>query len=132
MTLEETSLLKRAQAQGYVTSDGREEFDPVVEAYRDWCRAGRLPFLHIVLGDATSKVIFSLLEADTSFRPTVEMQLRKGIPTYCLSHAEIEIEPDYLIAGRVVNELLSELRHWLLEMSNQVIHRIHERPRRQR
>ena len=129
-TLEEIFLLKHAQAQGYVTSDNQEEFDPVVETYRDWCRAGRLPFLHIVLGDATSKVIFSLLEADTSFRPTVEMQLRKRIPTYCLSQAEIEIEPDYLIAGRVVNDLLPGLQDWLLELSNQVIYRIHERPRR--
>lgn len=123
LTREEINLSERAQAQGYVTSDGRDEFEPVVIAYQTWCRATRQPFLHIVLGDATSKVILSLLEADTSFRPKTEQQLRKRIPTYCLSHAEIEIEPDYVIVGWGLNDLLPEFQDWLLELSNQVIYR---------
>jgi hypothetical protein len=113
LTREEVYLLNRAQAQGYVTSDGRDEFDPVIAAYQDWCRTTRHPFLHVALGVATSKVIFSLLEADSSLRPKMEQQLRQRIPTYCLSQADLEIEPDYLIAGRVVNDLLPELRDWL-------------------
>ena len=130
LTLEETHLLNSAQAQGYVTSDARDEYDPVIEAYQSWCRATRRPFLHILLGDATSKVIFSLLEADTSLRPKIEQQLRQRIPTYCLSHADIVIEPEYVLAERVVNELLPELRDWLVELSNQIMDRIHQPLRR--
>ena len=67
LTREETDLLERAKTQGYVTSDVRDNYDPVAEAYRDWCRAERLPFLHRALGNATARVISSLIEADTLF-----------------------------------------------------------------
>lgn len=129
LTEEETHLLVRAQAAGYVTSDGRDDDDPLVAAYQTWCRLQRRPFLHLALGEATSKVIFSLLEADTTFRPNIEKQLRQRIPTYCLYHAELEIEPDYLIAGRVVNDFLPELLDWLVALANNTIHRLHYRKR---
>ena len=93
-----------------MTTDGRDDVDPVIAAYQAWCRTTRPPFLHIALGVTTAKLIFSLLEADSSLRPKIEQQLRQRIPTYCLSQAEIEIELDYLIAGWVVNDLLPELR----------------------
>ena len=75
LLFEETCLLERAQAQGYVTSDGRDNYDPVLEAYRDWCRVQRRPFLHLALGEATARVIFSLLEAETVWRVKTEKQL---------------------------------------------------------
>ena len=117
LLFEETCLLERAQAQGYVTSDGRDNYDPVLEAYRDWCRVQRRPFLHLALGEATARVIFSLLEAETVWRVKTEKQLRQRIPTFCLSQAEIEMEPDYLIVGRVVNERLSELQDGVEDLS---------------
>lgn len=129
LTLEETYLLERAKIQGYVTSDVRDNYDAVTEAYRDWCRVQRRPFLHIALGNATARVIFSLLEAETSWSARREKQMRQRIPTFCLCHSDIEIEPDYLIAGRVVNELLPSLREWLLELLNDAIHQIHGRRR---
>ncbi|MBS1808664.1 MAG: hypothetical protein JST84_10775 [Acidobacteria bacterium] len=129
LTHEEAHLLERAKIQGYVTSDVRDNYDAVTEAYRDWCRVQRRPFLHIALGNETARMIFSLLEADATWRAKTEKQLRQRIPTFCLYDANIEIEPDYLIAGRVVNELLPELQEWLLELSNDAIHCIHIRQR---
>ena len=128
-TSEDICRLAQAERMGYVASDGRDDDDLLVAAYQAWCRSQRRPFLHLVLGDATSKIVFSLLEADTTFRPNIEKQLRQRIPTYCLYHAELEIEPDYLIAGRVVNDFLPELLDWLVALANNTIHRLHYRKR---
>lgn len=118
---EATYLLRRAQTQGYITSDGRDEFDAIVEAYQAWCRAGQMPFLHISYGDTTARVVYSLLEADALFPAATEEQLRSRVPTFCLRHADLEIEDDYLIAGRVLNEFLPALLEWLTGLTNDFV-----------
>lgn len=106
-------LLARAQANGYVTTDRCDEYDAVAEAYRDWCQEQQQPYLEIALGDATSRLTLSLIEADKRFRKRTERRLRKELAHYCLSDDGIVIEDDFCIAERVENERLQELLAWL-------------------
>lgn len=53
LSREETYLLEQAQEKGFVTSDVRDEDDPMAAAYQAWCRSQRRPFLHIGFGEAT-------------------------------------------------------------------------------
>lgn len=119
LNIEECHLLTRAQANGYVTTDQRDGYDVVAEAYREWCRAEKLPFLEIALGDETSRVTFSLIEAGSLFSEETEMLLRSRLADYCLYVSEIVVEDDYCLAERVLNERITSLLAWLLELSTE-------------
>ena len=112
---EEQYLLARVKRNGYVTTDRRDEYDVVADAYQQWCREAKQSLLAIALGDATSRVIYSLLEAEPQFPPAVEQLFRRHLPPFCLSTAGIVIVDDYWIAERVVNEQLPLLVKWLEE-----------------
>ncbi len=88
---EECYLLDRAQAQGYVTVDRREEYDVVAEAYREGGRVEKQPYLEVALGNETSRVIYSLIEADKRFSEATETLLRFQLAHYYLMTGRLSL-----------------------------------------
>lgn len=77
LTFEESYLLDRAKEKGgYVATDRRDDYDVVSDAYQAWCRETQVPFLEVAMGDATSRVTYSLLAADDRFEGETERLLR--------------------------------------------------------
>lgn len=76
-------------------------------------------FVKIALGDATSALTLSMIEADRQFPTPVEAALREKLPTVSLLDASIVIENNHCFAPRVFNEYLPALLPWLLQLDGE-------------